>query len=89
LSWQQDTIHYQQISPNRYTVKSNTYLKGHYLYEGDLLRYESVKSEDLRKIVQQLRTQQAFSEILFYHLDSSNLDLYKLEDLRELIKILN
>ena len=89
LSWQQDTVHYQQLSYNRYMVKTGTYLKGHYLYEGDLLRYETVKPEDLLAISKLLGTKQPFSELLFYHLDDDNLNKYKWKDLHDVIRVLN
>ena len=90
LSWQQDTIHYQKLSANRYSVKSGTYLKGHYLYEGDLLRYETVKAEDLKKIATLLNAfKQTYFEILFYHLDAGQLSHYDWGDLREMIQVLD
>lgn len=89
LSWQQDTIHYQPLSANRYAVKSGTFLKGHYLYEGDLLRYESVKPQDLQTIARLLSPKQPYTEILFYHLDTDNLDHYEWKDLRKTIQVLN
>jgi len=86
LSWQQDTVHFWPLSPTRYTVKSNTFLKGHYLYEGDLLRYEAISTEDLLTIAQSLQQTQKrpYTEILFYHLDESNLQKNNLQNLQRI-----
>ncbi|HHB78026.1 MAG TPA: hypothetical protein ENK85_02185 [Saprospiraceae bacterium] len=75
LSWQKDSVHYRQLSPTRYVVTSNTFLKGHYLYEGDLLRYEMVREEDLLTIAQFLRQSsgKGYKDVLFYHLAEENL----------------
>ncbi len=89
LSWQQDTIHFQQLSSNRYAVKSSTYLKGHYLYEGDLLRYETVTSKELKAITTLLKPKEHFTEILFYHLDDDNLNNYDWHDLSKIIGALD
>ena len=88
LSWQQDTIHYRRLSPTRFVVQAGTFLKGHYLYKGDLLRYESVKQADLLSMAQSLSEKQAFSEILFYHLDSANLKKNNYPMLRQVIQTL-
>jgi len=88
LSWQQDTIHYRQTADNRYVVKAGTFLKGHYLYEGDLLRYEMVKPTDLLTSSTFLSAKQSYSEVLFYHLDEDNLAHYKLGELNKVIKTL-
>ena len=88
LSWQQDTTHYQQLSRNRYIVKAGTFLKGHYLYKGDLLRYETIDPAALRTISKLLVSKQSYSEILYYHLDDDNISKYHREDLQDVIQIL-
>lgn len=83
LSWQGDTTHFELIAPNRYVVKSSTYLSGHYLYEGDLLRYEFITPKALKSFAERLQKhpKQSYQELLLYHLEEQHLEKYGLENL--------
>ncbi|MDX1666693.1 MAG: hypothetical protein R3350_05675, partial [Saprospiraceae bacterium] len=67
-----DSLRFRRIDEQRYQVVKSTYLEGHYLYRGDLIKIESIAPEEL------LRAGQLAAHFLpatdrsvaFYHLDS-------------------
>lgn len=68
-----DPERFYDMKGGRYEVVLGTFLQGHYLYEGDLLRLESVTQEALHAAVEQLR---GFDwpgnlYLTFYELDSA------------------
>ena len=70
----QDTSRFLKIGKNKYKVIKSTYLNGHYLYQEDLLRMESVSIKQLKDASFLLRdyTQKTSNiNLIFYHLDSS------------------
>lgn len=74
---------YFELGPGRYKVYRGTYLDGHYLYPGDLLRMESVSPEQLSAAVELVRQRnpEIAGNLIWYHLDAAVLERYKPEDL--------
>lgn len=68
-----DPERFYDMKGGRYEVVQGTFLQGHYLYEGDLIRLETVTPEALNTAVQQLRGLDWPVEVhlAFYHLDSA------------------
>ncbi len=67
----QDPERFFNMQGGRYEVVQGTFLDGHYLYKGDLLRLETVRLRDLETAVEQLSTLDWAGDIYlsFYHLD--------------------
>lgn len=79
-----DPERFYDMKGGRYEVVQGTFLQGHYLYEGDLIRLESVTSEALHTAVEQLQRFDwpAKVYLTFYELDSApelGLDVAALE----------
>lgn len=70
---------FQQVSPIFFKVKSSTYKDGIFYEENDLLKTESISSEDLIEMAEDLNKNvaQAPREIIFYDLDEFNLKNYE------------
>lgn len=68
-----DPERFYDMKGGRYEVVQGTFLQGHYLYEGDLIRLETVTSEALSAAVQQLRERNWPAEVhfTFYQMDSA------------------
>ncbi len=67
----QDTTRFAPIGTGRFIVKKSTYLKGFYLYEGDLIRLEAVTATQLEggaALLSRL-TLPLSLDIAFYHMD--------------------
>ena len=74
----QDRSRFFPIAGQRYEVVRGTFLQGHYLYQGDLIRLESVTAEALKTAAGQLQSldwPEKF-HIAFYHLDSNAVNNY-------------
>jgi hypothetical protein len=69
-----------------YRINRKSVLRGHFLYEGDTIRLENSPPEVLKRSMNLLssQAQNKFSELIFYHLDSSLLKPYSYEFLRGL-----
>jgi hypothetical protein len=80
----QKNLHLKKIQKNLYKVIENHYFGGRYLYEDDLLRWESVRPETLEKLCQQISKKIQTQEIIFYHLDSKILQKYETNQLKNL-----
>jgi hypothetical protein len=69
-----DTTRYtctaKEANVGRYVVRKETFLEGHYLRPGDLLRTETVTPDLLWQIADQARVQ-PWRHVAFYHLDAA------------------
>jgi hypothetical protein len=68
-----DPERFYDMKGGRYEVVQGTFLQGHYLYEGDLIRLETVNQEALHIAVDQLRGFDWAGDVFltFYELDSA------------------
>ncbi|MEL6721487.1 MAG: hypothetical protein AAFO82_04700 [Bacteroidota bacterium] len=84
----EDKERFDQTADNRYEVVKATYLKGHYLYEGDKIRLESINEEQLYTASQQLMQSLPNKErtIAFYHLDEVILRNWEMTMLVNILK---
>lgn len=82
-----DTQRFTQINKNHWEVIKSTYLNGVYLYKGDKIRLEKSELTDLKKAAELLQKQSKIENrsIIFYHLDSTVLRHFKVEDLAAII----
>ena len=82
-----DTNKFRKISSQRYEVVRETYLNGHYLYKGDLIRLESIEREELQEMTQQLNSNLAKTNrtIAFYNLDEIVLKKWEISDLKAVV----
>ena len=75
----------EKIGKVAYQVKENFYFEGHYLNEGDLLRFEQPERQSLEKAARRLRKIKSKSGyILFFHLDEQFIQKYPPGFLRDL-----
>lgn len=74
----------KKITKNTYQVSKNHYFGGVYLYEQDVLRWESVDVEILEKLTSLVARKILTKEIILYHLDSKNLTQKKYEKFKNL-----
>jgi len=74
----QDRSRFFPMTGKRYEVVKGTFLQGHYLYQGDLIRLENVTHEALQDAVAQLQRLKwpAQFHLAFYHLDSNAVNNY-------------
>lgn len=81
-----DSTRFLKITKNRFEVVKNTYLEGHYLYQGDAIRVEQVELEQLTESLHLLKAHwpTADRNIVFYHLDSATIKDYPYEKLQQL-----
>lgn len=82
-----DRGRFRLLGEGRYQVAQGTFLDGHYLYEGDLIRLEAVSPELLRQTARRLRGLPWGDEmsLAFYHLDSTAAAGFSPQDLEEAI----
>ncbi|MEM0991575.1 MAG: hypothetical protein AAGI49_01000 [Bacteroidota bacterium] len=83
-----NTIRFRKIADNRYKVVSNTFLKGHYLYAGDLIRLERIQPKDVQDMAAQLsnRLSKTSRTLAFYHLDATVLKNWAVADLKTALR---
>lgn len=77
---------FSEVSDNHFEVLESTFLRGTYVYAGDVIRTEQVTLDDLQALMQLIReslTEQP-SEIIFYHLDTDILAQYPVRELEAL-----
>ncbi len=83
-----DQYLFHQLSSNRWEVLQNTYLAGHYLYEGDRIRLEQVSIDQLSETITLLRKvwkEKQFT-LAFYHLDTAIVQQFPAENLLKIIE---
>lgn len=82
-----DRARFQLLGPGRYQLLQGTFLEGHYLYEGDLIRLESVGPGLLQQAARRLQRLPWGPEmtLAFYHLDSTAVRAFKIADLDKLV----
>ena len=69
-----DDARFKEIAPRRFRVQKSTYLNGHYLYEGDLLRVETCGYPELKAAAQFARQHLPSATqrwVAFYHVHPS------------------
>ena len=73
-----DTTYFEKLSAERYQLRKSTYLDGNYLYAGDRIRIEEMRPQMLRQASQHLSPFFGASDftVAFYHLDSTNLNVF-------------
>ena len=78
---------FEQISPVFFRVKQSNYKNGVYYEENDLLKTETISSEDLKEMADDLNdnTAQPPKEIIFYDLDEFNLKNYEKNIFKQVI----
>lgn len=84
-----DSSIYLEQDDSHFLVKKGHYLKGRYVYKGDVLRVEEVPYAKLKEAARLLATELPTSdnmEVLFYHLDSNIIKHYHHEELRRLVE---
>ncbi len=82
----QDESRFLKIEENRFELLKSTYLKGHYLYEGDQIRLEFISGALLQKTADLLSplVQNQELNVIFYHLDSTIVKTYPHEVLEDI-----
>ncbi|MBC8111755.1 MAG: hypothetical protein H7Y04_11905 [Verrucomicrobia bacterium] len=82
-----DTAKFEKLSENKFLVRESHYLNAVYLYQDDEIRLEKVDFEALEEAVKLLKPviNQANPHIVFYHLDSQNLQNLSYENLEILV----
>ncbi|GHM99538.1 hypothetical protein WSM22_10280 [Cytophagales bacterium WSM2-2] len=70
---------FEMKSPTTFVVKEDGFKAGRYFRKGDIIRIESVSSENLREIAKDLKEnlREKTDEIIFFDLDSLNLTRYE------------
>lgn len=78
-----DEARFDFVSPHQVKVIKSTFLNGDYLYEGDVIRLETVSLEELTSAVDILSThlEQDTIRVSLYHLDTPTLEHYSHEEL--------
>ncbi len=84
----QDSSRFEKTRDNRYQVLKSTYLKGYYLYKGDMIRLEEIPLESLEKTVKHLKEEWPNNPftLSFYHLDTTTIKRYSHEALEKICK---
>lgn len=82
----QDSSHYIKTAENRFELLKSTYLKGHYLYQKDVIKLEQVSVKQLQDAADLLSKQIRNKELnlIFYHLDSLQIADYPYEVLEDI-----
>ena len=93
-----DTDFYRALPPvnslygtSRYQLKKSTYLDGYYLYEGDEIRLESIRDENLWEASHLLQKviNSDTTWLSFYHLDTPLLEAYDYNVFEKCVEILS
>ncbi len=86
-----DSSRFLKTSSQRYELVKSTYLQGHYLYEGDFIRLESVSYADLEEAARLIGPQMPplAYDLTFYHLDSAIINRYSHESLLQIKAVLD
>ncbi len=85
------TTKYLKISKNHYKVLKSTFLYGSYLYEDDIVRFETVMKTDLLEAANLLSKNLPRDDrtISFYHMDSKLINQYETELLQKVYHSFN
>jgi len=75
-----------KIKENQFELLKSTYLQGYYLYQGDIIKTESVTYEVLKQSADLLANQIENKNLVvtFYHLDTTTINQYPYEQLQEI-----
>ncbi|SEW55485.1 hypothetical protein [Chitinophaga arvensicola] len=87
----QDTTTFARGAASLYTVRKDTLIKGYALTKGSVIRRETTDLETLAAsaamVAKQLQTREPV--IIFYHLDSTTLEKYPLDELQKIYRLFN
>lgn len=78
---------HEKLGPRRYKVLAEGFFGGHYLYQGDQIRFEACSLAELEQSLQALRPiwpKMQDSQLLFYELQSVYLEQLSAEQLRSI-----
>lgn len=85
----EDTTKYNLIAPNRYILKTNTILRGHFLEPNDQIRIEGVQAsalvESAKLLAKHLPSENR--SIVFYHLDEQSLRPFSVSVLKDIVTL--
>ena len=86
-----DTTFYRPLGEQRFELVKSTYLQGYYLYQGDEIRLEMIKPDELPAAARLLRSIKARQAryVAFYYLDRPVLESYTYAELEEVLEILS
>ncbi len=81
-----DELRFLKIDETHFEIIKSTYLQGHYLYKGDVLRLEMALNESLQESADLLSNliQNTDLTVIFYHLDSIAINNYPHEILEDI-----
>jgi len=86
----QSDARFEEIAPRRFRVQKSTYLNGHYLYQGDLLRIETCGAPELMAAAQFARRQlprAAQRWVVIYHLHPGLMKAVSEEQMEEVFGV--
>lgn len=74
----------EKIADDRYKVRKSHYIKGQYVYKGDLLKIEKVNKKQIKQVLEWMREHRREKDftIIYYHLDPDVLAPYSKENLK-------
>jgi len=83
----EDSQRFTKTAINHWQVAKSTYLNGVYLYEGDQIRLEKSEKKDLKLAAELLNKhlKREDRRVAFYHLDSSVVAQFEVEELSKLL----
>ena len=78
-----DTVFFEKIAAQVFSVKENNYLSGHYLYKQDKIRLEQITPSQLDSVVQLLQPIWPRNDLTltFYHIDSTVIQQFSAQNL--------
>lgn len=79
---------FEKIKNQRFLVKKNTYLSGHYIYEGDKIRLENSSIDVLSQSIRELKPLMNTNDLslAFYHIDSLVIKQFEEKNLIKLVE---
>lgn len=82
-----DTTLFQKTAAQRFSVKENTYLAGHFVYKKDKIRLEKITQTKLDNVVQILKPIWPKNDLTltFYHIDSTVVQHFSTQKLLDLV----
>lgn len=86
-----DCSFFSKKENHKFTVNTNTYFKDCFLYRGDLIRFENVDMDLLRKSVSLIkRNINGYpGRLVFFHLDEQIIEKFNYEDIKNLCPAFN
>lgn len=84
-----DTAFFRKDAPHRYTVQKSTYLEGYYLYSGDQLRLEGIRTDLLLDVAALIKPRLAPDSfhLAFYHLDPETIKDFPHDSIQLLLQL--